>query len=148
MGSKDTRYFKRESRRSAVAFGVPLRNWARIVASAPSGGRMQRAALAWLKRKCPTCARAAEDDSRERDASLARKAAAKAPYQASPACPREKCGGLLVTYEHDQESTVPEGLLRCAGCGRYSESTPEMNAQAAAADAAWRAELAKTDGAA
>ncbi len=62
------------------------------------------------------------------------------PATDSPTCPRARCGGPLVTYEVEQESPVPEGLLRCAGCGRYSEATPEQRAQAAAADAAYEAE--------
>lgn len=59
------------------------------------------------------------------------------PATNSPTCPRDRCGGPLVTYEAEQESPVPEGLLRCAGCGRYSEVTLEQRAQAEAADAAW-----------
>jgi hypothetical protein len=62
------------------------------------------------------------------------------PATNSPTCPRDRCGGPLVTYEAEQESQVPAGLLRCAGCGRYSEATPEQLAQAEAADAAWAAE--------
>lgn len=59
------------------------------------------------------------------------------PATDSPTCPRERCGGPLVTYEAESEAAVPAGLLRCAGCGRYSDATPEMRAQAEAADAAW-----------
>lgn len=62
------------------------------------------------------------------------------PATNSPTCPRDRCGGPLVTYEAEQESPVPADLLRCAGCGRYSDATPEMRAQAEAADAAWAAE--------
>lgn len=62
------------------------------------------------------------------------------PATNSPTCPRDRCGGPLVTYEAEQESPVPAGLLRCAGCGRYSEATPEQRAQAEAADAAYEAE--------
>jgi len=54
-------------------------------------------------------------------------------------CPREKCRGPLVTTEYDGESPVEIGLLRCAGCGMYSNATDEMREQAAIADAAWEA---------
>jgi hypothetical protein len=67
------------------------------------------------------------------------------PATNSPTCPRDRCGGPLVTYEAEQESLVPAGLLRCAGCGRYSEATPEQRAQAEAADAAWKAEQEESE---
>lgn len=67
------------------------------------------------------------------------------PATNSPTCPRDRCGGPLVTYEAEQESPVPAGLLRCAGCGRYSEVTPEQRAQAEAADAAYEADAAERE---
>ena len=60
----------------------------------------------------------------------------------SPSCPRAKCGGPLVTTEYDGESLVEVGLLRCAGCGLYSNATDEMREQARVADAAWEASSA------
>ena len=57
----------------------------------------------------------------------------------NPSCPREKCGGPLVTTEYDGESPVEAGLLRCVGCGMYSNASDEMREQAALADAAWEA---------
>jgi hypothetical protein len=60
----------------AVQFKAALRSRARVFAAGPSGCKLQRAALAWLKRKCQACGRAASSQSSEHDASLARKAAA------------------------------------------------------------------------
>ena len=74
--TSDTRYLKRETARpEAACSDLPLRSRARVFAAGPSGSKLQRVALNWLKRKCPTCGRAAEAQSSEHDASLARKAA-------------------------------------------------------------------------
>jgi hypothetical protein len=70
--NSDTRYLKRHANLS----DLPLRSRARVFAAGPSGCKLQRAALAWLKRKCQACGRAASSQSSEHDASLARKAAA------------------------------------------------------------------------
>jgi len=73
--NSDTKYLKRELRGwSDHAFGLPLRQWVRVVAAGPSGSKLQRVALAWLGRKCKACARVCTAESRDRDASLARKA--------------------------------------------------------------------------
>lgn len=75
--NSDTRYLKRETRRPEAALSdLSMRSRARVFAAAPSGSKLQRVALAWLKRKCPTCGRAAEAQSAEHNESLARKAAA------------------------------------------------------------------------
>lgn len=75
MGSSDSKYFKREHRRSADGFDLSLRKAAWLWARTPSGSKMQRVALAWLRRKSPAEAQACEAASHESDASLARKAA-------------------------------------------------------------------------
>lgn len=62
--------------------------------------------------------------------------AAESPWLDTPK--HLACGGPLVAYDHDDESPVPAGLLRCTACGRYSEATAEQRTQAEAADAAWR----------
>ena len=62
----------------------------------------------------------------------------------NPPCPRP-CGGLLVSYEDDDETPVTEGHLRCAGCGRYFGATDEMQAAARHADADRRTEQEEAD---
>ena len=75
--NSDTRYLKRATGRpEATLSDLPLRSRARVFAGGPSGSKLQRVALAWLKRKCSACGRAAEAQSAEHDASLARRAAA------------------------------------------------------------------------
>lgn len=52
--NSDTRYLKREHRLD-TAMPLSLRAFARVHASGRSGARLQRAALAWVLRKCEGC---------------------------------------------------------------------------------------------